>query len=794
MAISTQIQNLNLIPGKSAPVVVHLSQGNVGNTVQFYLYDGDNPYYPTNVSIAVHGVRADNTVFGPYTVSVTSGSNLVSFDIVTAMTSVTGAAIGELVITDGNQNQIGSANFGMLVEETPYSSSVTYEDDLSIYQRILAYVQSIPAELQSEISTERAERIAAVNAEASTRDAAINTEANTRATADTNLQAQINQIIAPSGEAPSAAEVQNARIAANGTTYSTLGDAIRSQVSELGDEINEKATETIGYVLLEKTSEKIEVNVSGSVFSVDSNENYYLPVKPGDAIDIVAGSQPVYVAFFKQDPLDNVGGTVSYSSTYTNKIYHVAYQKASYIVPSDSITLYVQHILDNVDRTPAVLAINGYDISKRVCESITDIINGISDFSDQTLTLEPGILTKIDLSTMSNDTYTTARCPVSRGDKLKITGTNSIANFPLYIFTKNGAVVNYARDLSNQTNYVDYEVTVAEDADTIIVNRNTAAEGDVDIRVKKLEMISWEGCRDYVDEELELNGMSYWKDKKIVWFGTSIPAGVVNAGDSGGSGSYPVRLGEMLGATMYNESIGSSEVRAGTHGDRVTSDDPMGYGGVSGPGLMLSLSLSSSEKQEIYDNWDSKWKNIITWYSDQIDMSKIQTYKNSSWDVILTKYLSGGSVGQCDLYVFDHGYNDGERDAKFRELADIPDNLTDRRYWFGAMGYLFSKIYADNPKARIVIVGHYSTNQWSGDSKTSYVCEAQEALAKYWSIPIIKTWEHIGFSFMSVTEGGETIVPAISWLPDGIHPASDLTGKSLQHYAQVLYPLFRDLR
>lgn len=200
MAISTQYQNLNLIPGKSAPVVVHCSQGNVGDTVGFYLYDGDEPFYPTSVGLAVHGVRADGSVFGPYTVATTSGSNLVTFELVTAMTSVAGAAIGELVITDNNQNQIGSANFGMLIEAAPYSSSVTYEDDLSIYQRILAFVNS-----------ERSERISK----------------------DDLLQAEIDQLVAPSGEAPSSAEVLNARIGNDGVTYDTLGNAIRTQFSDI---------------------------------------------------------------------------------------------------------------------------------------------------------------------------------------------------------------------------------------------------------------------------------------------------------------------------------------------------------------------------------------------------------------------------------------------------------------------------------------------------------------------------------------------------------------------------------
>lgn len=262
MAISTQYQNLNLIPGKSAPVVVHCSQGNVGDTVGFYLYDGDEPFYPTNVSIAVHGVRADGSVFGPYTVAVTSGSNLVTFELVTAMTSVAGAAIGELVISDSGQNQVGSANFGILVETTPYSSTVTYEDDLSIYQRILAYVQSIPAELSGQIAaeTDRATdaeaaidaRIDTINSDISRIDQASSSASQaisaetTRATnAEATINARINQIIAPSGEAPSAAEVADARIGADGVTYSSLGTAIRTQIDNLNNAMGDYSSRNL---------------------------------------------------------------------------------------------------------------------------------------------------------------------------------------------------------------------------------------------------------------------------------------------------------------------------------------------------------------------------------------------------------------------------------------------------------------------------------------------------------------------------------------------------------------------
>lgn len=52
------------------------------------------------------------------------------------------------------------------------------------------------------------------------------------------LSARVDQIIAPSGEAPSAAEVSDARVGADGVTYTTLGGAIRTQITDLKSDIN----------------------------------------------------------------------------------------------------------------------------------------------------------------------------------------------------------------------------------------------------------------------------------------------------------------------------------------------------------------------------------------------------------------------------------------------------------------------------------------------------------------------------------------------------------------------------
>lgn len=75
-----------------------------------------------------------------------------------------------------------------------------------------------------------AEATARANAD-NTLNTAINAEVVARTNADAYLQTEIDEIIAPSGEAPSAAEVENARIGADGVTYNTLGNAIRTQVT-----------------------------------------------------------------------------------------------------------------------------------------------------------------------------------------------------------------------------------------------------------------------------------------------------------------------------------------------------------------------------------------------------------------------------------------------------------------------------------------------------------------------------------------------------------------------------------
>lgn len=66
----------------------------------------------------------------------------------------------------------------------------------------------------------------------------LNSEIQTRTTETTTLKSRVDQIVAPTGEAPSAAEVTDARVGADGKTYDSVGNAIRTQVTDLKSEFH----------------------------------------------------------------------------------------------------------------------------------------------------------------------------------------------------------------------------------------------------------------------------------------------------------------------------------------------------------------------------------------------------------------------------------------------------------------------------------------------------------------------------------------------------------------------------
>lgn len=262
MAIINQSNILNLQPGITAPVVVHMSEGDVGTKLSFKLIDGVNAWTdPGNVVAAVHGRRQDGTQFGPY--ACTISGDVVSFQTDAAMAGAAGSGIAQIVLTDGNRNTAGSANFAVMVERATFPMGVTYTNDVSVYEAILAYVQTIPAavteDYTAKIAAEAATRYAAdvglTNSISSLQDG-LSEEVSARTTQDAVLSARMDEFTKlPDGSLSTAADAElvDIRVKANGKTASTAGDAVREQVSELKNDLDDldetvNGVETRNYV------------------------------------------------------------------------------------------------------------------------------------------------------------------------------------------------------------------------------------------------------------------------------------------------------------------------------------------------------------------------------------------------------------------------------------------------------------------------------------------------------------------------------------------------------------------
>ena len=271
--IARQNIKLNLVPG-GVPPVLNVSQYDSAYDVHFTIYNGAQLFeIPDDVSIQFQETKRDGNGF---TVGATKSAQTGQCYIwmQEQMSAVPGDQICELVLTNTTEDQIGTANFIMRVEPAALSkNTVISESEIAYANQVLAQLGSVAAykaQLDAQgneidqLNTNLAAEVAARQAADNTLQSNINSEASTRATADAALQSQINQLVAPEGSAPSAAEIENARVGADGTVYQTLGDAIRGQVTDVKTALDQ-ATDVTG----------VEFDIANKVTFTNGRAHYY---------------------------------------------------------------------------------------------------------------------------------------------------------------------------------------------------------------------------------------------------------------------------------------------------------------------------------------------------------------------------------------------------------------------------------------------------------------------------------------------------------------------------------------
>lgn len=303
--------------------------------------------------------------------------------------------------------------------------------------------------------------------------------------------------------------------------------------------------------------------------------------------------------------------------------------------------------------------------------------------------------------------------------------------------------------------------------------------------------------------------------RKILWLGTSIPAGstyMVKLNGKEVQNNYPKMVGELLGCTVYNEAVGSSRLKTGTKG-KISVDNPLGF--ESGPGqyyaVWVCMMMTLAEKEDLITNW-SEYRTKYTWTDSPETLSEDNKVliRACSYEKKLIPYLDGTT--QCpDYIVIDHGYNDGVpmQGESFDE--DIT-NRTDRQTFFGAYNLLVDTIRKYKPKMKIIQCGHFVSKQpdSAGSSHDVDLVKGQLAISKYNGVPIIPLWDidgwdsdvlitstgywEINSEYLSLkwgtwhdTGGSErTYTPTVMYCCDTVHPHSDITGASNIHLAECI--------
>lgn len=372
------------------------------------------------------------------------------------------------------------------------------------------------------------------------------------------------------------------------------------------------------------------------------------------------------------------------------------------------------------------------------------------------------------------------------GDVFKVSGYYYNETYPLVIFFAAWGAEDAVRPSSYGV-YEDYSITVPEHCTSFCVQGKNHKGIKCEKRVETVKE-----SLVYIQDEIErVENPSFWKGKKIVWFGTSIPAGGWLGYEH--PNSYPQQVGRLLGAEVINESIGSSCIHC-KDPTRISESNPYGFKG-GFESVSRCLTNSEEEADWIVANWNSdiftegQPEEMTEWLAKMIH--------SFGYEEKLDKYLTPSTFP--DLFVFDHGFNDSSDTNNYYEKYGRYNLYTFR----GGMNFLIKRILDYNPYANIIIIGNYTTLR--------DVTEMQDTVAKDWGIPIIKQWEYLGLSTSEkVTAKGYWINTENGWVwvedsiertytmkdrlvPDQVHPFSNPTGKLEEKIAKMLYLNMKNL-
>ena len=383
------------------------------------------------------------------------------------------------------------------------------------------------------------------------------------------------------------------------------------------------------------------------------------------------------------------------------------------------------------------------------------------------------------ISKNENSTYTMNYYNVENIDNINLKG-NIIKSTAYGFVDSDENVLSYVGNTTEGNLGVDKIIEVPINAKYLI----TTIQNENSFEISKYVTVS-EGLINIKNEILEIRSKmkaNYWNGKTICIFGTSVPRG------DGAKNTYPYMLGEILNCTVINEAIGGSSVcckkKSFTNWHNMPNDFSTAYRCFSNTLEEQEWVISQMAEGGLYEG-------------NTMDADYI---RNLSYEKKLVPYLDG--TYPCpDLFILEFGPNDLRTTEDYDENA--PYELTN---YYGAMNFIIKTIFEYQPKARVMIMGHYENQSQERvilEGEDDYgartigargiIPAKQQKVAEMWNIPIYKTWEYMGWSQMKIKTKGkwasgywqenyydeavEMTMLAYN-LPDQSHPHSDKSGKA----------------
>lgn len=438
--------------------------------------------------------------------------------------------------------------------------------------------------------------------------------------------------------------------------------------------------------------------------------------------------------------------------------------------------------------------------------------NGIVIEGDEINISFSHVLTKlcVDYKLSSRLKKTTASVSSITLNNVCVTGGYSYANldFDNTVAKENGNISMYLDNTRNRAEAVFYPYTPAE-SPKLIIRVNIGNEyRDIECPVTLKTDGGFEGGKSY-KMAIKISGTSlnnlsvavtdeYFdiSDKRILWLGTSIPAG-------SGDNNYPKLVADALGCDIKNNAQPGSRVTLTLEPTWKTVDDlEKKYQYTQG------FSLSGTV-QEIDEKYRPYIKEIVDSNGVKLSAYDVERWvnylKSQSYEKLLLPYIDG-TKDSFEIVVIDHSLNDYKSiidECILHKNNDIPsginwvESLGSRDYidendlgkhsYFVGLNYLIDKCYEVNPDIKIIIGNYFATRtpsiwEYSNDGGAK-CCElilaANEAIAEKRNLDIINVYKYTGLDDTDY-ENNFNI-----FCPDKVHPHSHTTGESNRIIANV---------